>query len=48
MKAQLPDGEHYHFVREPGKTAEAAEKEEVKAAYNARGDAHNARFTFFV
>ena len=27
------DGEHYHFVWGPGKTAEAAENEEVKASY---------------
>jgi NAD-dependent dihydropyrimidine dehydrogenase PreA subunit len=37
-KHKLPDGEHYHFVWGPGKTAEAAEKEEVKAAYTARGE----------
>jgi NAD-dependent dihydropyrimidine dehydrogenase PreA subunit len=35
-KHKLTDGEHYHFVWGPGKTAEAAEKEEVKAAYNTR------------
>ena len=27
------DGEHYHFVWGPGKTAEAAENEEVKSSY---------------
>src|SRR6476620_224262 len=32
------DGEHYHFVWGPGKTAEAAENEEVKASYAARGE----------
>ncbi|MPZ08336.1 MAG: 4Fe-4S dicluster domain-containing protein [Nitrososphaeraceae archaeon] len=32
------DGEHYHFVWGPGRTAEAAEKEEVKAAYAERGE----------
>ncbi|MGC1133192.1 MAG: ferredoxin family protein [Nitrososphaeraceae archaeon] len=37
-KHKLPDGEHYHFVWGPGKIAEAAEKEEVKAAYTARGE----------
>src|SRR3989442_10999798 len=32
------DGEHYHYVWGPGKTAEAAENEEVKAAFSARGE----------
>lgn len=32
------DGEHYHFVWGPGKTAEAAKNEEVKASYAARGE----------
>ena len=32
------DGEHYHFVWGPGKTAEAAENEEVKSSYGARGE----------
>src|ERR1044072_4692226 len=32
------DGEHYHFVWGPGKKAEAAENEEVKSAYAARGE----------
>ena len=32
------DGEHYHFVWGPGKTAEAAENEEVKSSYAARGE----------
>src|ERR687890_2269241 len=32
------DGEHYHFVWGPGRAAEAAENEEVKSAYSARGE----------
>ena len=32
------DGEHYHFVWGPGRLAEAAENEEVKSAYVARGE----------
>ena len=35
-KIQLPDAEQFHFMWGPGKTAEAAENEEVKAAYAAR------------
>ena len=27
------DGEHYHYVWGPGKTAEGAENEEVKASH---------------
>lgn len=37
-KHKLPDGEYYHFVWGPGKTGEAAEKEEVKSAYTTRGE----------
>ena len=37
-KHMLSDGEHYHFVWGPGRLAEAAENEEVKAAYAARGE----------
>lgn len=32
------DGEHFHFVWGPGRVAEAAENEDVKAAYAARGE----------
>ena len=32
------DGEHYHFVWGPGKTAEAAENEAVKSSYATRGE----------
>src|SRR6266536_996918 len=32
------DGEHYHYVLDPGKTSEAAENEEIKAAFSARGE----------
>ena len=32
------DGEHYHFVWGPGRAAEAAENEDVKSAYSARGE----------
>jgi NAD-dependent dihydropyrimidine dehydrogenase PreA subunit len=32
------DGEHYHYVWGPGKTAEAAKNDEVKAAFAARGE----------
>jgi NAD-dependent dihydropyrimidine dehydrogenase PreA subunit len=32
------DGEHFHFVWGPGRTAEAAENEDVKKAYEARGE----------
>jgi len=32
------DGEHYHFMWGPGKLKEAAENEEVKSAYAARGE----------
>ena len=35
------DGEHYHYVWGPGRTAEAADNEEVKAAYVARGEQIN-------
>ncbi|MGB9167601.1 MAG: ferredoxin family protein [Nitrososphaeraceae archaeon] len=37
-KIKLGDGEQFHFVWGPGKQAEAAENEEVKAAYTARGE----------
>lgn len=37
-KHKLSDAEHYHFVWGPGRVAEASEKEEVKAAYAARGE----------
>jgi NAD-dependent dihydropyrimidine dehydrogenase PreA subunit len=37
-KIQLADGEHFHFMWGPGKLQEAAENEEVKAAYAARGE----------
>ncbi len=32
------DGEHFHFVWGPGRVAEAAENEDVKAAYATRGE----------
>ena len=32
------DGEHFHFFWGPGKVAEAAENEEVKHAYESRGE----------
>ena len=32
------DGEHFHYVWGPGRMAEAAENEEVKAAYAVRGE----------
>jgi NAD-dependent dihydropyrimidine dehydrogenase PreA subunit len=37
-KIQHTDGEHYHYFWGPGKVAEAAENEEVKHAYEARGE----------
>jgi len=37
-KIQLSDGEHFHYMWGPGKTGEASENEEVKAAYAARGE----------
>ena len=37
-KHMLPDGEHFHYVWGPGRAAEAAENEEVKAAFTARGE----------
>jgi len=37
-KHKLADGEHFHFVWGPGKIGEAAESNEVKAAYAARGE----------
>jgi NAD-dependent dihydropyrimidine dehydrogenase PreA subunit len=37
-KHKHSDGEHFHYVWGPGKTAEAAENEEVKAAYQTRGE----------
>src|ERR671919_215058 len=37
-KHKHSDDEHYHFVWGPGKPQEAAENEEVKAAYAARGE----------
>ncbi|MFQ5920571.1 MAG: ferredoxin family protein, partial [Nitrososphaerales archaeon] len=37
-KHELDDGEHFHFVWGPGKTAEAAEDENVKKAYTERGE----------
>ncbi|HSF51344.1 MAG TPA: ferredoxin family protein [Nitrososphaeraceae archaeon] len=37
-KIKLGDGEQFHFRWGPGKQAEAAENEEVKAAYTARGE----------
>lgn len=32
------DGQHYHFVWGPGKVGEAAENDDVKAAYASRGE----------
>ena len=32
------DGEHFHYVWGPGQNKEAAENEEVKSAYSARGE----------
>ncbi|MGA9149696.1 MAG: hypothetical protein WBZ36_03880 [Candidatus Nitrosopolaris sp.] len=32
------DGQHYHFVWGPGRLADAAENEDVKAAYAARNE----------
>jgi len=37
-KHEHADGEHFHFVWGPGKTAEAAEDENVKKAYEERGE----------
>ena len=37
-KIQLPDAEQFHYMWGPGKLQEAAENEEVKAAYAARGE----------
>ena len=37
-KVEHTDGEHFYFVWGPGKTAEAAEDENVKAAYEAKGE----------
>ena len=37
-KHKHADGEHFHFVWGPGRTVEAAENEEVKKAYEARGE----------
>ena len=37
-KHGLSDGEHYHYVWGPGKLQEAAENEEVKAAFSARNE----------
>ena len=37
-KHQHSDGEHFHFVWGPGRAAEAAENEEVKSAYQTRGE----------
>ena len=37
-KHKHTDGEHFHFVWGPGKTAEAAENEDVTKAYKARGE----------
>jgi NAD-dependent dihydropyrimidine dehydrogenase PreA subunit len=37
-KHQHADGEHFHFVWGPGRPAEAAENEEVKSAYQTRGE----------
>ncbi|MFQ5940933.1 MAG: ferredoxin, partial [Nitrososphaerales archaeon] len=37
-KVEHADGEHFYFAWGPGKTAEAAEDENVKAAYEARGE----------
>ncbi len=41
------DGEHYHYVWGPGKTAEAAENEEVKARiYCQRRGNRSSRYTW--
>src|SRR5690349_3818752 len=37
-KHQLGDGSQFHFVWGPGKTGEAAENGEVRAAYEQRGE----------
>ncbi len=37
-KHQHTDGEHFHFVWGPGRAAEATENEEVKSAYQTRGE----------
>jgi NAD-dependent dihydropyrimidine dehydrogenase PreA subunit len=37
-KHQHSDGEHYHYVWGPGKTAEAANNDDVRAAYAARNE----------
>jgi NAD-dependent dihydropyrimidine dehydrogenase PreA subunit len=37
-KIQHSDGEHYHYFWGPGAAKEAAENEEVKAAYEHRGE----------
>jgi len=37
-KIQHSDGEHYHVFWGPGREAEAANNDEVKAAYKARGE----------
>ena len=37
-KHLLNDDEHFHYVWGPGKPQEAAENEEVKSAYSARGE----------
>ena len=37
-KIKHSDGEHYHYFWGPGKTAEAAENEEVKHAYESHGE----------
>jgi hypothetical protein len=37
-KHQHSDGEHFHFVWGPGTPKEASENEEVKAAYQTRGE----------
>ncbi len=37
-KHKHADGEHFHFVWGPGRTAEAAENEEVKKSSEARGE----------
>jgi NAD-dependent dihydropyrimidine dehydrogenase PreA subunit len=37
-KHQHADGEHFHFVRGPGAPKEALENEEVKSAYQTRGE----------
>jgi hypothetical protein len=37
-KHKHSDGQHYHFVWGPGRLADAAENEDVKAAYAARNE----------